>query len=76
MSKYVSAPPLSQKRSIARWFLLCFLCFSLVFLIALLPLISYCRNVFIELEIKKSTQQMTFGVSQIENTVTGIVTCL
>jgi len=74
MSKYVSAPPLSQKRSIARWFLICFLCFSLVFLIALLPLISYCRNVFTELEIKKSTQQMTFGVSQIENTVTGIVT--
>ncbi|MBQ8815452.1 MAG: helix-turn-helix transcriptional regulator [Lachnospiraceae bacterium] len=59
-------------QSIVRWFLVCFICFSLIFFIALLPLISYCRNVFTELEIKKSTQQMDFGISQLDNTVTSI----
>ena len=59
-------------KSIVRWFLICFLCFSLIFLIALFPLISYCRGVFTDLEIKKSTQQMDFGISQLENTVNGV----
>ncbi|MBQ8813438.1 MAG: helix-turn-helix transcriptional regulator [Lachnospiraceae bacterium] len=62
----------SPGKSIVRWFLICFVCFSLIFFIALLPLISYCRNVFTELEIKKGTQQMDFGITQIENTITGI----
>ncbi|MBQ8815458.1 MAG: helix-turn-helix transcriptional regulator [Lachnospiraceae bacterium] len=63
----------NPQRSIVRWFIICFICFSLIFLIALFPLISYCRSVFTELEIKKSTQQMDFGISQLENTVTGVV---
>lgn len=67
-SKKLSAPG----QSIIRWFLICFVCFSLIFLIVLIPLISYCRNVFTELEINKSTQQMNFGISQLENTVASI----
>ena len=63
----------SPTKSIFRWFLICFLSFSLLFFIALIPLISYCRGVFTDLEIRKSTQQMDFGVSQIENTITGVV---
>ena len=62
----------APEQSITRWFLVCFTCVSIIFSIALIPLISYCRNVFTELEIKKSTQQMDFGISQLENTVTSI----
>lgn len=61
-----------RSKSIVRWFIVCFISYSLIFFIALLPLISYCNGVFTELEIKKSTQKMDFGISQIENTVSGI----
>ena len=45
----------------------------MIFFLVLIPLISYCKNVFTDLEIKKSTQKMDFGISQLENTVNGMV---
>ncbi|MBQ8815397.1 MAG: helix-turn-helix transcriptional regulator [Lachnospiraceae bacterium] len=72
MQKTILKPFSTPGKSIVRWFLICFLSFSLIFLITLLPLISYCRSVFTDLEIKKSTQQMDFGISQLENTVNGV----
>ncbi|MBQ8814570.1 MAG: helix-turn-helix transcriptional regulator [Lachnospiraceae bacterium] len=62
----------SPTRSVFRWFLVGFVSFSLIFCVALLPLISYCRGVFTELEIKKSTQQMDFGINQLENAFTTV----
>jgi len=60
------------QKSILRWFLLCYCIFAIVFFIALLPLISYCRDTFTELEITKSSQQMDFGVSRLETTAEGV----
>lgn len=73
MAKLKSSKKVTPTRSVFRWFLVGFISFSIIFCVALLPLISYCRNVFTELEIKKSTQQMDFGISQLENAVTTIV---
>ena len=63
---------ISPQRSISRWFLISFTCICLVFCIALLPLISYSQKVFSELEIRKSTQHMSFGISQLETTVSSV----
>lgn len=73
MSNFAIQQTSPQKRSILQWFIICFLCFSIIFLIALLPLISYCKNIFTELTIEKSTQQMDSGISELENTVTSFV---
>ena len=72
MVRPVSSKKHSPARSVFRWFLVGFLSFSLIFCVALLPLISYCRGVFTELEIKKSTQQMDFGINQLENAFTTV----
>lgn len=71
-SKTTTASASSQK-SIISWFQISFLCFSIIFLLTLLPLIFYCRNVFTDLEIQKSSQQMTAGIAQLEDNVAGIV---
>ena len=62
-----------SNRSVFRWFLIGFLSFSVIFFIALIPLISYNSKVFTELEIEKSTRQMESGISQLENTVTSTI---
>lgn len=62
----------TPKRAIVRWFLRFFVCFFIISILVLVPLTMYCRDVFAELEIKKGTQQMGFGISQIENTVNAI----
>lgn len=60
------------RKSILQWFLLCYCIFAIIFFIALLPLISYCRETFTELEITKSSQQMDFGISRLETTAEGV----
>lgn len=60
------------QKSILKWFLLCYCAFALIFFIALLPLISYCRDTFTKLEITKSSQQMDFGVSRLETTAESV----
>lgn len=60
------------RKSILQWFLLFYCIFAVIFFIALLPLISYCRNTFTELEITKSSQQMDFGISRLETTAEGV----
>jgi len=73
MTRLLSIPKNSPTRSVTRWFLMGFISFSLIFLVALFPLISYCRSVFTELEVKKSTQQMDFGIQQLDNTISTII---
>jgi len=63
----------TPQKSIVRWFLTCFISYSIIFLVALIPLVSYCQRVVTELEIQKSTQKMDSGITMLENTVTGIV---
>ena len=60
------------RKSILQWFLLFYCIFAIIFFLALLPLINYCRNTFTELEITKSSQQMDFGVSRLETTAEGV----
>ena len=63
----------SPKQSIFRWFFIGFLCFSIIFFIALFPLYNYCRDTFTQLKIKQISQKMDFGISQLEDTVSGIM---
>ena len=72
MFRFSSADKNLPTHSIFRWFLVGFASFSLILFLALLPLVFYCRSVFTELEIKKSTQQMDFGINQLDNTITTI----
>ena len=60
-------------RSVYRWFLVGLVSFSLTFLVSLFPLISYCKNVFTELEVNKSMQQAEFGIQQLDNAVYTII---
>ena len=60
------------RRSIFSWFIISFCCFSLISVLAMVPLVKYSKDVFMELEIQKSTHHMSFGISQIEDTVTGV----
>lgn len=62
----------SPVRAVFRWFLLAFLVFSLIFLIALFPLMLYTQNVFSELELKKSTQKMESGIEILDSTFSTI----
>ena len=71
--KKIKPDTVSPDKSIIRWFFHCFLCYSLLFLIFLVPLISYCHKAFSELELQKSSQQMSFGISQLDNTTNGIL---
>ncbi len=59
--------------SVFRWFLISFLATSVIFCLSLFPLIMYCQNVFTELELKKSSQQLDSGIVQLENTITSIL---
>ena len=60
-------------QSIRRWFFVGFLSFSMLFFVVLLPLFVYCHDTFAELKIKEISQQMNFGVSQLESTVSGVL---
>lgn len=60
-------------RSVFLWFLISFLATSIIFCLSLLPLIIYCQNVFTELELKKSSQQLDSGMAQVENTITSVL---
>jgi len=61
------------KQSILRWFFVGFLSFSMSFFVVLPPLLIYCHDTFAELKIKEISQQMNFGVSQLDSTVSGVL---
>ncbi|MBQ8233171.1 MAG: helix-turn-helix transcriptional regulator [Lachnospiraceae bacterium] len=61
------------KRSIFRWFFIGFFSFSMIFFIALLPLYNYCRETFTQLKIKEISKQMSFGITQLDSAVSGIM---
>lgn len=67
--KKISLP----QKSIFRWFFLGFFGLSMIFFIALLPLYNYCRETFTELKLNEISQQMDFGVSQLNNSVSGVM---
>lgn len=72
MFKFSVKQILPPKQSVYRGFLLGFVSLALVFFLMLLPLIFYSRTVFTDLEIQKSTQHMSFGISQLETTVDSV----
>ena len=67
--KKISLP----KKSIFRWFFIGFLGFSMLFFVALLPLYNYCRKTFTDLKVKEISQQMDFGISQLDGSISGIM---
>lgn len=62
---HISASSQSVLRSITKGMLT----LALTFLILLLPMLFYCKNIFSSLEVQKKTQHLSFGISQLENTV-------
>lgn len=54
-------------RSILKWFLVSFSAMTVAFLILLIPLITYCRNVFVDLELEKCRQQLDTGIHSLES---------
>lgn len=72
LESFFSTTKSFPRKSILQWFLLYYCIFAIIFFLALLPLISYCRNTFTDLEITKSSQQMEFGIHRLETTAEGI----
>lgn len=59
--------------SIRKWFLTLFILFSLIFFLMTIPLISYSKQTFSNLETEKISQQIDTGISQLENVITSTV---
>lgn len=68
-----SVSTMQPGHSIRKWFLTLFILFSLIFFIMTLPLISYSKKTFSNLETDKIGQQIDTGISQLENVVTSTV---
>lgn len=62
-----------QTRTIFQWFFMIFISISLLFCIALIPLFIYLQNIFSDLQLEKSRQQLAAGASEIQSVVTGML---
>lgn len=63
----------TQNHSIFQWFLLIFTLTSLIFCLALFPLVAYLQSTFSELQTEKARQQLNTGATELEDTVKGIL---
>ncbi|MBQ6834055.1 MAG: hypothetical protein IJO55_06540, partial [Lachnospiraceae bacterium] len=62
-----------QTRTIFRWFLNIFIVTSLVFCLALIPLLSHLQTTFSNVQEEKYNQQLDSGVAQISSCVNGVL---
>ena len=63
----------TQAQSILRRFFTIFIVIFLLFSIMLIPLFLYLQNVFTELQIEKSKQQLNTGVTKLQEIVVGMM---
>lgn len=64
---------LHRSHAVFQWFSTIFIIISLIFCLALVPLFIYLQNIFTNLQLEKSRQQLTTGISKIEAVTTDIL---
>lgn len=64
---------LHRSHAVSQWFSTIFIIISLIFCLALVPLFIYLQNIFTNLQLEKSRQQLTTGISKIEAVTTDIL---
>ena len=57
----------SENSSILRWFFISFILYTMVVIIALIPILVYSRQMIVELETAKITQNLENGIRQLES---------